>query len=273
MISGGNQNYRTDRNTAWDTKWTVETKIEEGKYTVEIKIPFSAFFYDNTQTSWRFNIYRRNTQGNEHSIWIQTPQNQVIGNLGFMGKMVFEEPLKKARNPISLIPYVSSAKYNDFENNRQDTNFSVGGDAKIPIGNALNLDLTFNPDFSQVEVDDQVVNLTRFAISLPEKRQFFTQNDDLFKDFGANNDVTPFFSRRIGVAEDLDGNTIENKIVAGARLSGKLNSNLRLGFLNVLTDADIANEIPSNLNTVFTLRQKVFNRSNISFFLIDKLMR
>jgi hypothetical protein len=54
----------------------------------------------------------------------------------------------------------------------------------------------------------------------------------------------------------LDGNTIENKIVAGARLSGKLNSNLRLGFLNVLTDADIANEIPSNLNTVFTLRQK-----------------
>ena len=270
LISGGNQNYRTDRNTAWHTKWTVETKIEEGKYTVEIKIPFSTFFYDNTQTSWRFNIYRRNTQGNEHSIWIQTPQNQVIGNLGFMGKMVFEEPLKKARNPISLIPYVSSAKYNDFENNRQDTNFSVGGDAKIPIGNALNLDLTFNPDFSQVEVDDQVVNLTRFAISLPEKRQFFTQNDDLFKDFGANNDVTPFFSRRIGVAEDLDGNTIENKIVAGARLSGKLNSNLRLGFLNVLTDADIANEIPSNLNTVFTLRQKVFNRSNISFFLIDR---
>ena len=56
---------------------------------------------------------------------------------------------------------------------------------KIPIGNALNLDLTINPDFSQVEVDDQVVNLTRFAISLPEKRQFFTQNDDLFKDFGA----------------------------------------------------------------------------------------
>ena len=270
LISGGNQNYRTDRNYAWDTKWTVETKIEEGKYTAEFKIPFSAFFYDNTQTSWRFNIFRRNFEGNETSSWAQTPQNQTIGNLAFMGKMIFEEPLKKAQNPISIIPYISAAKFEDFENNTSDFNLSVGGDAKIPIGNALNLDLTLNPDFSQVEVDDQVVNLTRFAISLPEKRQFFTQNDDLFKDFGANNDVAPFFSRRIGVAEDLDGNTIENKIIAGARLSGKLNSNLRLGFLNILTDADIANEIPSNLNTVFTLRQKVFTRSNVSFFFIDR---
>ena len=270
LISGGNQNYRFDRNYAWDTKWNVETHIEKDNYTVEIRIPFTAFFYDNTQSSWRFNIYRGNTQNNENSIWVRTPQNQTIGNLAFMGKMIFETPLKKSRNPISIIPFVSGAAQKDFVNTNRSSNLSVGGDAKIPIGNALNLDLTLNPDFSKVEVDDQVVNLTRFAISLPEKRQFFTQNDDLFKDFGANRDVTPFFSRRIGVAKDLDGNTIENKIIAGARLSGKLNSNLRLGFLNILTDADIENEIPSNLNTVFTLRQKVFDRSNISFFLIDR---
>ena len=169
-----------------------------------------------------------------------------------------------------MIPYLISAAQNDFIYSTSKSNISLGGDAKIPIGNALNLDLTFNPDFSQVEVDDQVVNLTRFAISLPEKRQFFTQNDDLFKDFGENRDVIPFFSRRIGVAQDLDGNTIENKIMAGARLSGKLNSNLRLGFLNMLTDSDVNNQIASNLNTVFTLRQKVFDRSNISFFLIDR---
>ena len=70
-------------------------------------------------------------------------------------------------------------------------------------------------------------------------------------------DVVPFFSRRIGVAEDLDGNTIENKIIYGARLSGKLNSNLRVGFLSILTDEDLKNEIASNLNTVFTLRHLV----------------
>ena len=270
LISGGNQNYRTDRNYAWDTKWNVATHINDNNFVAEIRIPFSSFFYDNSQQFWRFNIYRGNTQINESSTWIKIPQNQVIGNLAFMGKMVFETPLKKGNNPISLIPYLSSAAQNDFINSTSKSNISLGGDAKIPIGNALNLDLTFNPDFSQVEVDDQVVNLTRFAISLPEKRQFFTQNDDLFKDFGENRDVIPFFSRRIGVAQDLDGNTIENKIIAGARLSGKLNSNLRLGFLNMLTDSDVNNQIASNLNTVFTLRQKVFDRSNVSFFLIDR---
>ena len=270
LISGGNQNYRTDRNYAWDTKWNVATQINENSFIAEIRIPFSSFFYDNSKQFWRFNIYRGNTQINESSTWIKTPQNQLIGNLAFMGKMVFETPLEKGKNPISLIPYLISAAQNDFIYSTSKSNISLGGDAKIPIGNALNLDLTFNPDFSQVEVDDQVVNLTRFAISLPEKRQFFTQNDDLFKDFGENRDVIPFFSRRIGVAQDLDGNTIENKIIAGARLSGKLNSNLRLGFLNMLTDSDVNNQIASNLNTVFTLRQKVFDRSNISFFLIDR---
>ena len=270
LISGGNQDYRTNRNYAWDSKWNVETQIEDKRYIAEFRIPFNSMFYDNKNPSWRFNIYRGNTQQNEFSIWVKTPQNQLIGNLAFMGKMVFETPLKRSRNPISVIPYLSGANYNDFANDDKKTTIAVGGDAKIPIGNALNLDLTFNPDFSQVEVDDQVVNLTRFAISLPEKRQFFTQNDDLFKDFGSTRDVIPFFSRRIGVAEDLEGNTIENKIIAGGRLSGKLNSNLRIGFLNILTEADEKNEIPSNLNTVFTLRQKVFDRSNISFFFIDR---
>ena len=273
LISGGNQDFRSNRNYSWDTKWNVETKIKDNSYTAEFRIPFNSMFYDSKNSSWRFNIYRRNTQQNEHSIWVKTPQNQLIGNLAFMGKMVFEKPLKKARNPVSVIPYISGIDYDDFINSNKNTNASIGGDAKIPIGNTLNLDLTFNPDFSQVEVDDQIVNISRFEISLPEKRQFFTQNDDLFKDFGSTRDVIPFFSRRIGVAKDRDGNTIENRIIAGGRLSGKLNSNLRIGFLNILTEADEKNEIPSNLNTVFTLRQKIYDRSNVSFFFIDRRTR
>jgi len=159
----------------------------------------------------------------------------------------------------------------DFTIPENRSKFGVGGDAKVPIGNGLNLDLTVNPDFSQVEVDDQVINLTRFEISLPEKRQFFTQNSDLFSNFGEERDARPFFSRRIGVAKDADGNTIENRIIAGARLSGKVNENLRLGFLNMQTDADPENEIASFNNTVLTLQQKVFSRSNISMILINRL--
>ena len=123
------------------------------------------------------------------------------------------------------------------------------------------LDLTYNPDFSQVEVDDQIINLTRFEVRLPEKRQFFLQNSDLFSSFGNSYSAQPFFSRRIGVAKDLNGNTIQNRIIAGARLSGKLNKNLRLGFLNMITDSDPENKISSNNNTVFALQQKMFSRS------------
>ena len=172
--------------------------------------------------------------------------------------------------PWAFIPFVAGINANDFENNDQFSSLSFGGDIKVPINNGLNLDLTFNPDFSQVEVDDQVINLTRFEVRLPEKRQFFIQNSDLFANFGSSYNSQPFFSRRIGVAEDKDGNTIQNRIITGARLSGKVNPNLRVGFLNMLTEADETNEIASNNNTVLTLQQKVFSRSNISMIFVNR---
>ena len=146
----------------------------------------------------------------------------------------------------------------------------MGGDAKVAIGNGLNLDLTLNPDFSQVEVDDQVTNLTRFEVSLPEKRQFFIDNSDLFASFGDQRDANPFFSRRIGIAKDTVGNFIENKIIAGLRLSGKLTKDLRVGVLNIQTAKDEENEIPSNNNTMIALQQRVFSRSNIGAFFINR---
>ena len=88
--------------------------------------------------------------------------------------------------------------------------------------------------------------------------------------FGDNRNANPFFSRRIGIAEDLNGDNIQNKIIAGARLSGKLNNNLRLGLINIQTDEDLANEIPSVNNAVVSLQQKVFSRSNISLLFINK---
>ena len=127
----------------------------------------------------------------------------------------------------------------------------------------LNLDFTINPDFSQIEVDDQIINLTRFAVALPEKRQFFIQNNDLFSGFGDFYENRPFFTRRIGVTKDLNGNTIQNKIRAGVRLSGKLTKRLRIGLLNMQTAKDETNLIPSNNNTVLSFQQNVF--SNILF--------
>jgi len=269
LISGGGTEIR-GFDTSWDTKWIGESKIYDGYYIAEWMIPLSAFKYKEGETKWRFNSYQFDTQHNESSTWINIPQNQFIFSLAYMGDMIFEKPLGRSKSPISIIPSINTGIIKDFEEGTEDQLFKIGGDAKMTIGNSMNLDLTVNPDFSQVEVDQQVTNLTRFSIALPERRQFFVENSDLFASFGDNRDARPFFSRRIGIAEDLEGNTIENDIIGGIRLSGKLTNNLRLGLLNMQTDEDITNEIAANNNSVIAVQQKLFNRSNLSFVFVNK---
>ena len=270
LMSNGMNDWRRDNNSSWDTKWETEAQIYDGYILNEIKIPLKFLNFPEGSKSWGLNINRYNSSENEWTNWIQRPRNQFIHSLAYLGKMTFEEPLGKSKAPLAIIPYINGITFKDFENETNFNNLSFGGDAKVPIGNGLNLDLTVNPDFSQVEVDDQIVNLTRFEVSLPEKRQFFIQNSDLFSNYGNARDALPFFSRRIGVAKDKNGNNIENKIIAGARLSGKIDENWRIGFLHMKTDEDIENEIPSNNNTVFSLQKKVFTRSNISFLMINR---
>jgi len=256
--------------TSWDVKWKGETKIYDNYYVSEWAIPLTSFKFKQGETKWRFNSYRFDVQSNESSTWMQIPQNQFIFNLAFMGDMVFEKGLGKSRTPLALIPYVNGISLKDFENNSSENTIKVGGDAKVAIGNGMNLDITVNPDFSNVEVDNLVINTTRFAIALPERRQFFIDNVDLFGTFGSQRDANPFFSRRIGIAQNADGETIENPITAGFRLSGKLNEDWRLGVLNIQTKADEENEIASNNNTVIALQKKMFSRSNLSFLLINR---
>lgn len=269
LISGGGSGLR-GFTTSWDVKWKGETNIYDGYYVAEIAIPLTSFKFREGETKWRFQSYRFDMQSNERSVWYDIPQNQLIFNLAFMGDMVFEEPLGRSRTPLALIPYVNTLLDKDYTENETRTNFKVGGDAKVAIGNGMNLDITINPDFSNVEVDNVVTNLTRFEISLPEKRQFFIDNSDLFSSYGGGRDANPFFSRRIGIATDAEGNTIENKILGGVRLSGKLNEDWRLGFLSIQTDEDIENEIASNNNTMLALQKKVFARSNIGMFFLNR---
>ncbi|MFS4449362.1 DUF5916 domain-containing protein [Maribacter sp. 2307UL18-2] len=264
---GGSQD---DFNLSWDVKWRGDAKIYDDYFTAEMIIPLTSLKFEEGATKWRFNSYRVETQSNERSTWTRIPQNQRIYNLAFMGEMVFEKPLGKSRTPLTLIPYVNGITAKDFENDNDLNNLKVGADAKISVGNSLNLDLTLNPDFSTVEVDNFITNLTRFEIALPERRQFFIDNNDLFASFGNGFDFSPFFSRRIGIAQDSTGNTIENNIIGGVRLSGKLTKDLRVGVLNIQTAEDLENRIPSNNNTMLALQQRIFSRSNIGVFFINK---
>lgn len=257
-------------NLTWDTKWKSESTYSDDKYVVEYAIPFSSLKYPENSKTWGFQAYRYDFQRNERSIWTNVDQNQYPINIGFFGEIIFEETLNKNKTPLYVIPYVNGLTSRDFSSENNDNNFSIGGDMKIAVGTGLNLDVTLNPDFSNVEVDDVITNLTRFEITLPEKRQFFIDNGDLFGNYGSFRDAIPFFSRRIGIEKDNEGNTIQNDILGGVRLSGKLDENWRLGFLNIQNKEDLINEIASNNNAMFTLQRKVFGESQVGLFLVNR---
>ncbi|MBT8234058.1 MAG: carbohydrate binding family 9 domain-containing protein [Saprospiraceae bacterium] len=258
---------------SWDNKWDGASKQYDNYWICELAIPLKTIRYKEGSSKWRFNSYRNDVQANEITTWIRIPRENILMDLTYMGEINFEEPLPKAGPNISIIPYINTSATRDFEDELQDgkqTNFDIGGDAKISVSSSLNLDLTVNPDFSQVDVDAQVTNLDRFEIFFPERRQFFLENADLFGRFG-NSRLNPFFSRRIGVSRDTTtGNNIQNTIYGGARLSGKLNQNLRVGLLSMVTAQQQENDLPAFNYTVMAAEQRIFDRSNIGFIFVNK---
>ena len=270
ILFNGGRTLGEDSNWDWDAKFDLETQVYENFYTAEIRIPLSSIRFANNSRSWRYNVSRRRIIANEFSTLFRVPQEQSFINLSFTEPLVFEKPLGKSKTPVTIIPYVNLLKSKIFDNDEKTNNIEYGGDGRVFIGTGLNLDFTINPDFSQIEVDDQIINLTRFAVALPEKRQFFIQNNDLFSGFGDFYENRPFFTRRIGVTKDLNGNTIQNKIHAGVRLSGKLTKRLRVGLLNMQTAKDEMNLIPSNNNTVLSFQQNFFSKSNFKFLFVNR---
>jgi hypothetical protein len=271
LVANGGGTGADDFSLNWDNKWYSEAKIYEDYWVAEIAIPFKTIRFKEDLTSWNINFYRIDSEYAERSTWSPIPRNFDIVNLAFNKELVWDKPLRKPGPNVSVIPYSAINSSRNFsEATPTDTKLQLGGDAKISVGPALNLDLTVNPDFSQVEVDEQVTNLDRFEIFFPERRQFFLENADLFSNFGVEG-TRPFFSRRIGIARDSStGQNIQNTIYGGARLSGKINNNTRIGVLNMQAGKDAAINLSSINYTVATLQQKVFSRSNIGFIFINK---
>ena len=260
-----------DLSLDWDNKWYGATQIKEGYWIAEMAIPFKTLRFSEGADSWYINFYRIDSENAERSTWSPIPRNFSLVNMATHRTMDWDQPTNKPGNNISLIPYVAANSQKDFEDSRNDdSGLSVGGDIKYAVTPGLNLDVTINPDFSQVEVDQQQTNLSRFELFFPERRQFFLENADLFADYG-NFGTRPFFTRRIGVAVDTTtGQNIQNTIPVGARLSGKINDNTRLGLLSMNTASDGSINLPAYNYSVATLQQKVFTRSNVSFLFVNK---
>lgn len=269
---------------SWDNRWYSEVKNYDDRWVAEIAIPFKTLRYkvQKGKNTWRVNFGRNDIKSLEVSCWSPVPRNFRPSDLAFTGLMVWDTPPPQPGANIAIIPFVSAGLSQEYPRNEEslklenivkDNTLGAGLDAKIGITPSLNLDLTINPDFSQVEVDQQQTNLSRFELFFPEKRQFFIENSDLFGTFGFPN-TRPFFSRRIGITRNpITGLAAPVPIIAGARLSGKLNEDWRIGAMNMQTrrvEFGDDNFLPATNYSVLTLQRKVFQRSTIGAIVVNK---
>ncbi len=269
IINGGSG--RHDENVSWDNKWFSKVTRHEDHWVVEIAIPFKTLRYKEGIETWRVNFVRIDYKRNEYSNWNWIPRNFSSTSLAHTGKLEWDHALHDAKSNVSIIPYAKVGGAKNYEEGAPGKLIrGLGTDAKIGLTSSLNLDLTVNPDFSQVEVDQQVTDLDRFEIYFPEKRQFFLENSDLFADFGSRSQ-RPFFSRRIGIARDTNtGQNIENPIYFGARLSGRVNKDWRVGAMTMQAADEEEIGLPSINYAVAAVQRRVFARSNIAAILVNK---
>lgn len=261
LLSVGSQGELT---FSWDNKWYSATKIHPDHYVIEMAIPFKTLRYDKDNRVWGINFIRSEKKLNEFHTWTRVPVNFPSVDLGYFGALIWDAPPPKPGSNIAVIPYVTG----DITQNKEDgigwkASADAGFDAKVALTSSLNLDLTVNPDFSQVEVDQQVTNLSRFNIFFPERRNFFLENNDLFSEYGIP-PIRPFYSRRIGL--DPDGNTIP--IVGGVRLTGNVASRTRIGILNMQTKAT-SNYAAQNYSAA-TVMQQLFKRSTFKAYFLNR---
>ena len=250
----------TQYNNDWDEVWQVKTKINENNWTAEFKIPVRILrFSSSEKQTWGFNIYRSLRKKNERGYFTPIPPQHQIINLSLAGELTGIEGLKAKRN-LQVRPYFLLGRTDDRSTNTDETKSEVGFDIKyVPLPNVA-VDLTYNTDFAQIESDDEQINLTRFSLFYPEKRDFFLENAQLFA-FGMPSKIQPFFSRRIGIH---DGSSVP--ILYGARATGKF-SRSNIGFLNMSTDK--ADDLLLTNYTVLRVRQDLLKNSNVGFILTN----
>jgi hypothetical protein len=250
----------SDPNENWNTFWDVATSRDDSSWSAEMRIPFSSLgFQDvNGQVTMGLIAYRLVARKNERQLFPAIPPNWDFGFAKpSMARRVVLEGVH-SRRPVYLSPYalggVSWRAQLDQQGTRylrpHDGTYEGGVDLKYSPTSNLALDLTANTDFAQVEADDQQVNLTRFSLFFPEKRQFFQERSAIF-DFGTGGQSRLFHSRTIGLA---NGEPL--RIYGGARLVGRAGG-LDLGFLDMQTAS--RDSIASENLGVLRLRSEVFN--------------
>ena len=248
-------------NVNWDGAWEVKARITDIGWTAEFRIPLRTLRYGPPPQTWGVNFSRNIRRKREQVYWSPIQRVFNLTRLSLAGELR-DLQLKTPRN-LKVMPYaITTANRNFTPGAKTDTSGDWGVDAKVGVTSSLNLDLTYNTDFAQVEVDEQQINLTRFNLLFPEKRPFFLENRGLFA-VGRNGEVDLFFSRSIGIGS----NGVPVPIIGGARLSGRTGP-FNVGALNMQTEA-IGNA-PGNNFTAARLNREFGSRSNIGVMFVGR---
>lgn len=252
---------------SWDAVFRSETVIDDLGWTLEVSIPFRQLrFPKGDEIEFGLMLSRMINRKNERVIWPRIGLEYGTFAAGFSalaaasqyGKLTGLKDIRRGHN-IEIKPYVtlggSRLRANlETETLERDANADMGIDFKYGISSNLTLDMTINTDFAQVEADNVQVNLTRFNLFFPEKREFFLERSGLF-DHGNSRSTQTFFSRRIGLS---------NQILAGARMTGQVGP-FSVGLLNIETGEKLKQIFGSESanNTVARIRTSLFPRATV----------
>ncbi len=260
-------------NGNWDGVWEVRTTVSDVGWSAEFAIPFRTVSYParDVQT-WGLNVQRNIRRRNEIVYWAPLPRQYNLLRLSLAGQLSGIRVPAATQRSLKIVPYVAGDLAHSDVRSRTITLGDVGADLKYAVGPSLTLDLTYNTDFAQVEVDRQQINLDRFSLFFPEKRPFFLENAGVFsvssvrQVAGGNPAQTElFFSRRIGIGSD--GREIP--ILAGARMSGKVSDSVSVGVLNMQTEA-VAGRAPANNFTVARAYRDLPNSSQVGAIFVNR---
>lgn len=248
-------------NRNWDASWVVQAQVNEVGWSAEFAIPFKSLRYSSKDIQdWGINFERNIARTDETAYWAPLGRQHNLFRVSEAGTLRgISTP--KQRN-LKVTPYLLGLSEQGGAA-ATDTDVDWGLDAKYLITPSLSLDLTYNTDFAQVEVDELQVNLDRFSIFLPEKRPFFLENAGQFS-VGSPREVELFFSRRIGIGDD----GVQQPIDGGVRLSGKVAGATNVGLLHMQTQA--INGLASDVFSVARVSQELANRSSVGAIFVRR---
>ena len=262
-----------DINLSWDAPWTSAGRTDETGWIVEIAIPLTTLRFTEGADTWGLNFARMIRRKNEETLWSSWQRSFGLERVSQAGELTGVEEIRRRRLK-EVKPYASGG-WREGVPLIGEPGFDAGMQAKaglevakIGITPSVTAEFTANPDFGQAEVDTQVVNLTRFSVFFPEKRDFFLENAGVFL-FGRAEANQLFFTRRIGLTDD--GALVP--IDYGAKITGKIGS-YNVGFLQVQTrklgNPALGFGVPRQQFTIARVKRDLFERSYIGAMFVNR---